>query len=127
MLRPEQQLQILVVQYLELIEKTTPGFLFFHTPNGGGRSKVEGGILKAMGVKSGVLDIQILFNGQPYFIEMKKPRVMLPSGKMSKSEEKPSDSQEAFMEKLDKQGIPWAVCRSLEDVQDALRRWKMIR
>lgn len=29
----------------------------FHIPNGGGRSKAEAGILKAMGVKAGVLDL----------------------------------------------------------------------
>lgn len=47
--------------------------LLFHIPNGGGRSKREAGILKAMGVKAGVSD---LFLPVPKWIDIDGGRLL---------------------------------------------------
>ena len=38
----------------------------FHSPNGGGRSKAESGVLKAMGVKTGIPDFMLPFASGDY-------------------------------------------------------------
>lgn len=64
MARPEQRMQIAIFNFL-LPRMALPmyrdQFLAFHVPNGGGRSKAEGEILKRMGVMAGVADIVMLF------------------------------------------------------------------
>jgi hypothetical protein len=55
MKRLEQDLQIGVVKALRVVLR--PEVFWFHVPNGGQRSAVEGGILKAMGVRAGVPDL----------------------------------------------------------------------
>ncbi|WP_425366508.1 VRR-NUC domain-containing protein [Gemmiger formicilis] len=53
--------QIHVMQWAEITANRGGAFeklrLLFHIPNGGARSKAEGAIFKAMGVKSGVPDL----------------------------------------------------------------------
>ena len=46
--RPEQALQISVVNWLRVV---APDLFFLHIPNGGRRSKAEAGIFKAMGLR----------------------------------------------------------------------------
>lgn len=64
MARPEQRMHIAIFNFL-LPRMALPmyrdQFLAFHVPNGGGRSKAEGEILKRMGVMAGVADIVMLF------------------------------------------------------------------
>lgn len=57
--RPEQADQIALLRWAELVQvghKTLADWLT-HIPNGGARTPVEGGILKAMGVKPGMPDL----------------------------------------------------------------------
>jgi hypothetical protein len=59
--RPEQELQKQIARALETILK--PEVVWFHSPNGGNRSRAEAGIFKAMGVKPGVPDLIISWAG----------------------------------------------------------------
>jgi len=67
--RPEQALQRAVAQYLDLA--LPEDAVWFHPPNGGARSKAEAGIFKAMGVKPGVPDLIIIYQGRMVAIELK--------------------------------------------------------
>lgn len=62
MKRPEQAIQIGIMNYLRQImdAQRYKKFMAFHVPNGGGRSEAEGRILKKMGVMAGVADIVVL-------------------------------------------------------------------
>ena len=108
MRRPEQALQIQVAAFMDRI----PGLLFWHTPNGGGRSKVEASILKAMGVKAGVPDILVLLpNGKVGFIELKAGKGVA------------SPAQRQMMADLRARGCPCVEARSLEQVAETLNGW----
>lgn len=100
--RPEEALQRAVAQYLDLALPTDA--VWFHVPNGGGRSKAEAGVLKAMGVKAGVPDIYILHNGKSLFIELKPPKRYL------------SNAQKEMTRKLLLANARVDVCRSLDQV-----------
>lgn len=109
MRRPEQSLQKQLVRFLDI---AYPQLLYWHTPNGGARSSVEGAIFKAMGVKAGVPDLAVILpNGLAAFVELK-------AGKGSLTE-----SQKAFRDRVQKLGCPWAEVRSLEEAMDLLDRW----
>lgn len=106
MKREEQNAQISVMQFLDAA--LIPPAFAFHVPNGGARSKVEAGILKAMGVKAGVPDVFVIAPGNTVVaIEMKAVR-----GRARKD-------QERRMEDLRACGIPTAVCRTLGEVVEA--------
>lgn len=104
--RPEQALQKAVCQYLDVA--LPPDAIYWHTPNGGGRSKAEAGIFKAMGVKAGIPDLFILRNGLLFAIELKAGRGTV------------TPAQEAMHEALRKQFVQVAVCRSIDDVHAKL-------
>ena len=100
--RPEEALQRTVAEYLDLA--LPKDAVWFHVPNGGGRSKAEAGAFKAMGVKAGVPDVYILHEGKSLFIELKPPRRYL------------SKDQKEMGARLVNAGAVFAVCRSLESV-----------
>jgi len=71
--------------------------------------------LKASGLKAGVPDLMLIFGGKPYFIEIKTPL-----GKLSRS-------QQEMHARLRAAGAQVAVCRSVEEVRDALKGWGIVR
>lgn len=116
----EDQLQIACVNYLKYQH---PGVLAFHVPNGGNRSKAEGGRFKAMGVLAGVMDILIIKSKHEYYddpglegtlitkytcglgIELKTPTGTV------------RPNQKEIMAKFEKQGWIVKVCRSFDEFQ----------
>lgn len=107
--RPEQALQIAVANVLRM---ALPGDCFWTFINNGmGRSKVEGGIAKAMGQRAGVPDLLFVYRGRALFIEMK-------AGK-----NRPDDNQIKCHGDLATAGAPVATCWSQEDVEAALKGW----
>lgn len=85
--------------------------LWWSTPNGG-VSKGQNGKNKAMGVRPGVPDLCfVLDDGRIAFIEMKAPTGSL------------QPNQIVFRDECLSRGIPWALCRSLDDVLTTLRSW----
>jgi len=111
MKRPEQALQQTVAGYLAA---TVPLTIWFHVPNGGGRSKVEGAILKSMGTRAGVADLCIIHEGRAHFIELKAGKGGL------------NINQKIFQADCLREGVPYAVCKTLEEVEGTLQGWGLI-
>ncbi len=116
--RPEQSLQILVIDYLRraLIGPATVWFC----PNGGHLSKTQRAVFQRMGLTSGVGDLHLIWRGptgEPGYgvIEMKAP------GKADAA----SDEQIAFGRRLRACGHRFAVADSLEAVIAALGEWNV--
>ena len=104
----EDQLQIATANWLNL----SIDIPWWHTPNGGARSKKTAGILKMMGTKPGVPDLTFILNdGKAAFIELKTAKGRL------------QPTQIAFRETVKSHGCPYAVCRSIEEVDGTLRAW----
>ena len=110
MKRPEQALQRACVEYLTLLENQGK-LRFFHVPNGGARSRTEGAIFKALGVRAGVPDLVILpAYGDACFVELKAGK-----GRLTRT-------QEDWGEWL-AQHYRHRICRSLDDLRAALKVW----
>jgi hypothetical protein len=69
--QPEAQLQRSLVEHLRWCARSDVWFA--HLANGGARTRIEGAILKGLGVRSGAPDLLIVRAGQALFIECKAP------------------------------------------------------
>ncbi|MEO1538506.1 MAG: VRR-NUC domain-containing protein [Pseudomonadota bacterium] len=109
----EQDLQYAVVDWLDLAIDAKLGF-FWATPNetgvGGKRGKMLGAIRKRMGVRPGMPDIMVAHTevSHPVGIELKTAK-----GRQT-------DNQKAIQARFEALGWPYYVCRSVDQVQDAL-------
>lgn len=111
--QPEAAFQIQVAGFLSVA--LMPGSFFFHVPNGGRRSFTEGARFKAMGVKAGVPDLEIIHQGRAYWIELKREK----GGRTS-------DAQVAIHAELVAAGCEApAICKTLEEVKITLEIWKI--
>lgn len=108
---PEQRLQIQVANFLRLALR--PPTVWTAFPAGGG-GKVRGALLKAMGLKAGWPDVQVLhpmgLNTLVVGIELKAKK-----GRLSKP-------QVETCEALWAANARYVECRSLEEVDRCLRR-----
>lgn len=104
--REEDALQQQVAAYLDWALPAPLKWL--HIPNGGRRDAVTAAILKSFGVKPGAADVLILRPQGFIWIELKAPKGVL------------SEDQKAWRDWCRSIGAPWFVCRSLEDVIEAL-------
>lgn len=133
MIRAEEQLHRAAVAHLRA-SLPAPWFCF-HCPNGGGRSKAEAGILKAMGVLPGIPDLLII-GPQPaqtpdgivgytatrlIAIEFKAPPKRLKAGGTSKAAPRLSPAQRARQLDLGECGVPFLVIDDLAEMIRALR------
>ncbi|WP_422366393.1 VRR-NUC domain-containing protein [Pelagibius sp.] len=118
----EEALHKTVVQFLML---ALPDDVFwYHPANGEKRSKRTASKLKRMGVRPGVPDICIVHEGRALFIELKKPGT--PVGNRMEGRGYLTQTQCACHRSLKQAGAEVVTCWSLEDVQDALRRWSIL-
>ena len=78
------------------------GLHSFAVPNGGTRHMLEAVNLKKEGVTKGVSDYVVLLPNKILFIEMKRKRKVLKSGKLSTSNSKTSIEQLAFIDRVNK-------------------------
>lgn len=90
-----------------------PKAVLHHSPNEGKRGWRAQRWLKASGTRPGWVDLEIIFEGRFYGIELK-------AGK-----NKPTALQAATHDALFEAGAKVKVCRSLEDVIDTLAGWKI--
>lgn len=124
MRRDEERLQKQLVAELRL--RLPKPWLVFHPANGGGRSKAEAGILKAMGVLAGVPDLFVI--GPPcvnshasvFALELKAPPRTLKSGKQSKAKPSVSPAQQAVIAQLGECGVPTLIVRDVGEAMKAL-------
>nr|WP_039804050.1 VRR-NUC domain-containing protein [Azotobacter chroococcum] len=88
--------------------------LAYHIPNGGHRLKAVAAKLKAQGVKAGVSDIKLPMARGGYFglyIEFKAS---------PPHDASVSDSQRAFLQKVEREGYLAMVCRGLDEARKAI-------
>lgn len=109
---PELILQIQMVDVLRA--KLKKDVLFTAFPAGGG-GRVRGAKLKKAGLQSGWPDIQLIYKGQYYGLEVKTPQGRL------------SSSQSRLHEKLIKDGCQVAVVRSVKEMMEHIIDWGLAR
>jgi len=109
----EEQIQAAVV--LHMTVRALPGVVWFHVPNGGGRTAAEAGRFKALGVKAGVPDILALRAGQLFALELKAQ-----GGRVS-------DAQREMLAALKAAGAEAAVAWGLDEALEILERWGVLR
>jgi len=134
MRRPEETLHRACVAYLRAA--LPPPWIVWHTPNGGGRSKAEAGILKAMGVLAGMPDlfvmgptpvvvkpdVRVLVNATTIIaIEFKAPPKQLKRGGVSKATPRLSPAQRARQADLGACGVPYLVIDDMAEMVQALK------
>jgi hypothetical protein len=105
---PEEEIQKQVAEFLDYA--LPDDFRWWHTPNQRGtRKQWENALLKALGVKAGVQDVTIVGpNPRLIIIEIKAEK-----GSLSRSQRDWRDFYQSI-------GVPWFLCRSLDEVIDAL-------
>ena len=109
----EHDVQCAICDYLELRR-----ICYWAVPNGGKRSKSEANRLKAEGVRAGVPDISVVYKGQYFGLEVKRPKTLAPKGRLSKN-------QKAMIEQIEKAGGQVKVVYSVEDVIKAFEEWEI--
>jgi hypothetical protein len=65
----ETRVQRAICQHLQA--RAAKGVFWYAIPNGGARSKVEAKIMQGTGTRAGVPDLGFVFEGKPYFLEVK--------------------------------------------------------
>lgn len=99
--RGEASLQVQVMQALDIsLPKTA---IAFHCPNGGSRNVIEATNLKRQGVKAGIPDIIIIYQGRAHGLELKSKNGRL------------QDSQRAMFPILRDAGMRIEVARTLNE------------
>lgn len=83
-------------------------------PSGGG-GRIRGGKLKRAGLVAGWPDIQLIYKGVYYGLEVKTP-----TGKLS-------SAQQTIHKKLKNMGCSVAVIRSIRDAKEIVLDWNMVR
>ena len=105
---PEYHLQCEIIEVLKLVLKKNALMTCF--PSGGG-GKIRGAMLKRMGLVAGWPDIQIVYKGKYYGLEVKTPKGVV------------SENQKSLHESLTKQGAKVAIVRSPYDAMNQIRDW----
>ena len=109
----ESRIQCAIVKFLShALPKTC---LFYSVPNGGyGLPKATAARLKREGLRPGVADLVILRQGGwTAYVEVKT------------DDGEQSDAQIEFADWCGENGVEYAVVRSIDDVEAALRAWNV--
>ncbi len=80
-------------------------------PNGGKRHKLEAARMTRLGVRAGIPDIHLVYQGRLHCLELKSPTGQL------------SATQAQMIRKLSDCGVPTAVIRKPEELEHVLREW----
>ena len=129
--RGEDALQRAIVQWLRLALRSD--VRFWHTPNGGGRTKVEASIFKGLGVQAGIPDLAFvwsdgqiitlrpgLFAGGAMTSRIAFIEVKTPTGSLSAV-------QRDFRDFCLAGGIPWALVRTLDQAIEQVKEWGLTK
>lgn len=109
----EHRLQCACVKWFRAVYPKHGGLLYA-VPNGGRRDKVTGRVLKNEGVMAGVSDLNLDLPNRFYHglrIEMKTLK-----GRQQ-------DSQREFQRNVENAGYRYAVCRTLEEFAEVVKRY----
>jgi hypothetical protein len=86
-----------------------PDAVFYAVPNGGKRHKREAARMAGLGLRAGVPDLAIVHRGRALFVELKSGRGVM------------SPAQRSMAQRLNYAGAAVCCCRSVEEVEAALR------
>jgi hypothetical protein len=112
-MRNEDKFQIAVVEFLRRV-LDQKRYLVAAVRNEGKRSAIEGARAKRMGLVPGMLDLQIIGpGGAVWLLELKTETGII------------SAEQKSIHAWCASAGVPYAVCRSLDDVRSALSAWRI--
>jgi hypothetical protein len=109
---PEQEIHRNVVEHLRW--RGVKGLVFLHPANGGGRSPVEGAILKGLGVIPGTPDLLLWHDGRAYALELKSA-----VGRIS-------DAQTDMLDRLSEAGVFTAIAHGLDRALAILEAWGLL-
>ena len=127
-LKPEQLLQIAVVERSGhgLVDGAKLVALNGELPGGSRMFRLWQTVRRAMGYEAGTPDILVLHDGRAWFLELKRPKGepdllghRKPAGQLS------AEQREWLGWAFDS-GFPSAVCRSVDEVEAALKGWGLI-
>jgi len=107
----EVRLHIVIYHFLLDVLPKKAADTLIHVPNGEKRSPETGALLKRMGTRPGVEDLQFIWHKRLHAIEVK------PEGEYQRP---PQKAREAAVTAA---GGVYAVCRSTDDVRETLARW----
>ena len=110
----EHEIQKAICEYLDM-----RNICYWAVPNGGKRSKTEAGRLKKEGVKSGVPDLCLIYDGMYYGLEVKKPATSTPKGYLSQN-------QKSMHRKIDRAGGTVKTVYCVADVILWVNTWGML-
>ena len=100
--------------------------LLFAVPNGGGRSKIEAGIMKAEGVTAGVSDMILLMPSWDYHglcIEFKCIKTSVKNGEVKKTKTYQSAEQKAWQADVEDAGYKYAVVRDMDEFAELIEEY----
>lgn len=109
----ETQIHRAAVQYFNLA--LDPLVIWFHPANGGYRRRTEARIFKGLGVKAGVSDLLLIYRTRPAN-ELKVLCIEIKSESGRQTE-----MQTDFACRCAYLGVPYVICRSLDDVIEAVK------
>jgi len=98
----------------------------FAVPNGGSRNKIEASNLKKEGVTAGVSDYIVMLPNKILFIELKRARKRLKSGKLSISHTNVSDEQKIFLNTINEEFCKYAsavVCYGAREAIEVVEEY----
>ncbi len=110
---PEMRLHMAILPFLQAVLPREAADTLIHVPNGEKRSPATGALLKRMGTKPGVEDLQFIWAGRLHAIEVK------PEGEYQ------SRVQKAREAAVVAAGGVYAICRSTDDVRETLAEWRI--
>lgn len=120
-LRLEAQLSAMTEEQLQrqiclLLERCAlPGVEWFAIYNNP-RNAIDGARQKKKGMKAGVFDLQLIYRGAPFFLELKTEKG------------RASEAQLAFRDRMLNQGVPAIICKGYEQAYRVLKfTWGLIR
>ena len=92
-----------------------PNWWWSHIPSGEHRSEKTGALLKRMGTRPGMLDFLLISpTGEHHWLEIKRGNAPL------------TEAQQAFIEQLNRRGVPHHVARSFDDAVKQLTQWGVL-
>ncbi len=110
---PEAALQYAVIEHLRLAD--VPGLIYFHVPNQGKRTEVEGAHLKRMGMLPGTSDLILM-----------APGLGAAALELKAKGEKPTPEQLAFSYAWCEAGGVYAYADNIDSALAILTRWGFI-
>jgi hypothetical protein len=110
--QPEAQLQKAIIGHLQW--RAVPDCFWFHPPNGGWRSRIEGAIFKSLGVKAGAPDLFLVCGGQCFCLELKAP-----AGRLTAA-------QAQCHEQLKRAGARVSVVHDIDAALAQLEEWQLL-